>query len=435
MRHGVAWLHQELPRLVELGVLAPEAAEALRRHYGPPDAETARTHWGQTLLVSFGAVLVGGGIILILAHNWDDIGRPARAAIALGLLLAAQALTLFAVARRRDSPAWLESTSGLLVAAVGAAIALIGQTYHVGGSFEGLMRAWLWLILPIPYLTGSGLAAIEFWGLFVVRAGSLSYRQSPSDLWLLALAALPFAAMRVRRAPRSWTTALVAFAAAAGIFFIGSVVAIEAGWNGLWAAYQVSVLGAVLAASWWPRADERGEPWRGRLIVPAWMALIVIATILGFDDAWNRVSLEARELRNANANVTAAVAVLCAAFATSVTVRLVSLRRYAMAMCTSAPALAISMHALALGGIEDAGWIAFNGWLLAVGSLTLIEGIRELRLGTANRGLLALGALLVARFFDTDLSFLVRGLGFVALGIACFTLNIVLMRRMRGRAP
>jgi hypothetical protein len=47
--------------------------------------------------------------------------------------------------------------------------------------------------------------------------------------------------------------------------------------------------------------------------------------------------------------------------------------------------------------------------------------------------LLALSALAIARFFDTDLSFLARGLGFVALGIACFTLNIMLMRRMRAK--
>ena len=138
MRQRVAWLYAELPNLVERGVLTPEAADALRRHYGPADAPGGGG-WGQILLAAFGALLVGGGIILILAHNWEDLGRPARAAVALGLLLAAQALTLYAAAARPASVAWRESTSGLLVAAVGASIALVGQTYHVGGSFEGLM--------------------------------------------------------------------------------------------------------------------------------------------------------------------------------------------------------------------------------------------------------------------------------------------------------
>src|SRR5688572_950202 len=102
MRREVVWLHAELPGLVERGVLTPEAADALRRHYGTPDRAAAAS-WGQILLASSGALLVGGGIILILAHNWDDLGRPARAAIAIGLLVLAQALAAFAVLRRPAS--------------------------------------------------------------------------------------------------------------------------------------------------------------------------------------------------------------------------------------------------------------------------------------------------------------------------------------------
>ena len=157
MRREIAWLHGELPDLIERGVLTPEAADALRRHYGVPDRSTA-VSWGQILLASFGALLIGGGIILILAHNWDSLGRPARAAVAMGVLVLAQALLGFAMVRRSTSPAWLEATSGFLVASVGAAIALVGQTYHVGGSFEGLMQAWLWLVVLIPYISGSTLA-------------------------------------------------------------------------------------------------------------------------------------------------------------------------------------------------------------------------------------------------------------------------------------
>src|SRR5262249_59078022 len=91
--------------------------EALRRHSQSTDAQAARTHWGQVLLPGVGAVLVGGGVILILAHNWDNLGRAARAAMAIAILVAAQALTILAVHRRRQSMAWGEATSALLVAA------------------------------------------------------------------------------------------------------------------------------------------------------------------------------------------------------------------------------------------------------------------------------------------------------------------------------
>ena len=70
MRRGIAWLHAELPSLVDQGVISAEAAESLRRHYGPPDTVGAAGRLGPIVLASVGALLVGGGLILILAHNW-----------------------------------------------------------------------------------------------------------------------------------------------------------------------------------------------------------------------------------------------------------------------------------------------------------------------------------------------------------------------------
>jgi uncharacterized membrane protein len=291
MRQRVAWLYAELPHLVERGVLTPDAADALRRHYGPTDAAAARVGWGQILLASFGALLIGGGIILILAHNWDDFGRPARAAIALGVLFAAQALALFVLARRPDSTAWTEATSGLLVAAVGAAIALVGQTYHVGGSFEGLMRTWLWLVVLIPYLTGSSLAAIMFWGLLVVRVIDRAWHDAPPDPWPLVLIGFAFVVLRLRRAPESWATTLLTIAGTTAAFVVGSIATVDGGWTGLWAVFQVSFLAAIVAAASWPPGADAIEPWRRRILIPAWLVLIVIGTILTFDDSWRPVAI------------------------------------------------------------------------------------------------------------------------------------------------
>jgi uncharacterized membrane protein len=430
----IAWLHRQLPRLIAEGVLTEEAADALRRHYGPPEPRRTRARWGQILLAAFGALLVGGGVILILAHNWDILGRPARAALALGLLLAAQILTLFALVRRPHSAAWTEATSVFLVAACGASLALVGQTYHLGGSFEDLMQAWLWLVVLVPYLTGSTLAAIGFWGLLVIRITALGWRDAPWDPWLLVLAGTPFVLLRVRARPESWSTALVTAAAAASTFVVGSMVTIQGGWNGLWAVFQLSLLGALIAAAVWEADGEIAGTWRGRILAPAWIGAVLVGTALTFDDPWRSASSIQTELRNPNVAGAAVVALACAVFASIVTIRLARVGRRAAAIATAAPFLVVATHALALSGMDAPGWVVFNLWLLAVGSLTLMEGIRALKLGTANRGLFALSLLLLARFFDSDQSFLARGLAFVVLGSACLALNYWLMRRARTEA-
>lgn len=432
-RRRVTWLYAELPRLVEEGVLSPEAADALRLHYGPTDSDNLRSRWRELLLAGLGALLVGGGLILILAHNWDVLGRAARAVIALGTLVVAQGLALYSVARRDGSRAWIEGSSAFLVAAVGASIALVGQTYHVGGSFEDLMRTWLWLVVLVPYLTGSSLASGGFWALLVVGATSLGWRNTSPDLWLLAVAGVPFVFLRVRREPESWATALVAMAAAASIFIVGSHAVLGAGWSGLWAVFQVSFLAALIGIACSPPQAYDIEPWRPRVSTLAWVALVLLGTVLSFDDVWQPIAITSQQLRNPNVVVAALVAVACAAAASVATFRLGRAGQMAAACAAAAAILIVLLHALALSGVDGGGWIAFNLWLLAVGALTLVEGLRGLDLSKANRGLLALSALLLARFFDTDLSFLVRGIGFITLGAICLGLNLWLMRRVRGR--
>jgi hypothetical protein len=47
----------------------------------------------------------------------------------------------------------------------------------------------------------------------------------------------------------------------------------------------------------------------------------------------------------------------------------------------------------------------------------------------ANFGLLVIVALALARFFDSDLSFVSRGLGFIAVGIGFLVANVILFKK------
>jgi uncharacterized membrane protein len=430
VRRGIAWLHGELPSLVDQGVLTADAAEALRRHYGPPDRVGVAGRLGQILLASIGALLVGGGIILILAHNWEELGRPARAALALGTLVAAQGLAIYAALRRASSTAWIESTSALLVAAIGAAIALVGQTYNVGGSFEDLMFGWLWLALPIPYLTGSTLAAVGVWALLVVRAGGQMWLGPRPDIWAVMIAAAPFVIIRARRYPESWATALLTLAAAVSTFVVGTILTVDHGWDGMWAVFDVSFLSALVALVSWPVGSE-GIGWRRRLAHPAWFSLIVLAAILSFDDVWRGVDDVGVEWQRVTFIVVPIIVFGCVALSTAVAVVLVQSGRLAAAVGAAAGLVVVIGHVLAQSGVDEAGWMLFNLWLLGAGIAILAEGVRVMELGTVNRGLAAVAAFMVARFFDTELSFLLRGVGFVTLGLVCLAVNLWLIRGVR----
>src|SRR5438270_10493653 len=158
-RRAVRWLRGQLPELVAAGAISSENARAIERHYG--SIET-RTNFGFVILATLGAALVGAGIILIIAHNWDDLSRGTRTVIAFLPLLLAQVFVAFVLMRRNESRPWREAVAVFDVAAVATAISLISQTYQVQGSFDAFMRVWLLLSIPIVYVLRTTLGAILY---------------------------------------------------------------------------------------------------------------------------------------------------------------------------------------------------------------------------------------------------------------------------------
>ena len=146
---------------------------------------------------------------------------------------------------------------------------------------------------------------------------------------------------------------------------------------------------------------------------------------------WRSATIAERHFRDVNVLGAALVSVACAVYASVLAIRLFRAGRTTAAMGAAAAILAVLTHSLALAGIDDAGWILVNLWLVAAGAVTLLDGMRSQKLGMANRGLFTLAAFIIVRFFDTDLSFLARGLAFVTIGLACFAMNLWLMRRVR----
>ena len=59
----------------------------------------------------------------------------------------------------------------------------------------------------------------------------------------------------------------------------------------------------------------------------------------------------------------------------------------------------------------------------------LLRGIRAGRVYEANLGMLVIAILAIARFFDSDLEFVVRGVAFIAIGLGFLVTNLVVFKR------
>jgi uncharacterized membrane protein len=142
-------LQADLARWQAEGLLPPKSADAIRATLRPvPEGITIAT-----VVAIVGGLLIAAAFLAFIAANWTVIARPLRFAILLaGIVGAYGAGALFDRAERTHL-ADLSAGVGSII--FGAAIALVGQMYHLGDDFAGGLLLWASGALAAAALTGS----------------------------------------------------------------------------------------------------------------------------------------------------------------------------------------------------------------------------------------------------------------------------------------
>lgn len=416
-------LLKELPTLEREGFITSEQAERIRARYSSTAESTSR------LLVLFavlGSLLVGLGIILIIAHNWDELPRTARTMLAFVPVLLGQGLVLYTLLRRPGSIAWREGSAVLLACAVFACVALIAQIYHVHGDLPGYLLTCSFLILPLLYLPGSIFTGIGFlsmvtWYGWLTRFEHWDTQQRPWWTLVLLLAAVPFYLREAKAngtGVRFWWLSLFA-ALAVGI--CTQLFLID--WRGL-QAVSVVAIGSVFTLVPWlhPGRQLRTWPW---VLVGA-LSMVITLWFLSFRGIWAELLREGESEGSTNdAFVLMGFIVVCGALYVSSLKRRKPFERWPWP-----EGLALMVLCYVLGLIwPGIAALLVNAALVVMGVVNTRRGIETNSLRRMNLGLAILGITIAFRFFDTDLSFLLRGLGFIAIGVGFLYMNVRLMRQ------
>ena len=93
-----------------------------------------------TVVAIVGGLLIAAAFLAFVASNWTAIARPARFAILLAGIVGAYGIAAAMARYERKALADIATCVGSIV--FGAAIALIGQMYHLGEDFAGGMMLW-----------------------------------------------------------------------------------------------------------------------------------------------------------------------------------------------------------------------------------------------------------------------------------------------------
>ena len=428
---NVRWLLGELPSLLEGGVVDGAAAERLRRHY--ETAAGRSRNWALTVFGILGGALVGLGIILLLAHNWADLSRAARTALAFAPLVAAQLLALRVFNAGKESAAWREGLGLFWTLSVGAAIALVAQTYHVPGDAGRFALTWMLLALPIVYVLNATspalvyLAGLTFWAGDVQSNGGQAL-----PFWPLAALILPHVVAAARGNPYAARPALLFWGLAVALC-VALGITLEKILPGLW----IIVYGALfaifyLAGEFW--FGEAPSAWQKPFQTFGAVGGVALAFLLTYEWPWHEIGWHycrhGAAYHGFAATFDYALAALLPAAAVVLLVGSVRRGKAHALFIGALPILAVLGYALGTRTHgEGAAMALFNLYVFAVGVALLVQGFRSRRSGTVNLGLVVVFALILLRFFDEDLGFVFRGVVFVLLGLAFLIVNVVLARK------
>jgi len=417
---------REITELQQAGIIDEPTASRIQEYYSrQKDSGTSKL---MMVVGMLGALLVSSGVILLIAHNWDSLGKTAKTTIGFLPLLIGQGLCIYTLLKQKQSAYWRELSGIVVFAGVGACMAIISQVYHVNGELSSFLLVWMLLTIPVVYLLPSTITALLYiagasWYACELGYFFYAYRAFPYWYFGLLLLLVPFYYLNYKKEEQrnyfvflNWFIAL-SFTVCLGCFSgNGQAATISLAYISL---YSLFILLGKLPS--FQKVGFFRNPFR--LIGTAGVLFI----LLGWSFEWlwkDRVVVSSWYFEKSALLIFAA----CLILACIAIYYLMGTRRLQVSPLWMS-CIVFVICPIFLAGEQKLALVLFNLWILYVGIWYIRKGSAENSMGVLNFGLLIILALAICRFFDDEIPFLWRGFFFVLAGAGFFIANYLMFKK------
>ena len=373
-----------------------------------------------------GSILVGLGIILILAHNWDNLTRPVKIFFSFLPVVMGQAICGYALFKKSGNRTWKEASAAFLFFAVGASIALVAQLYNIQGDLPGFLFTWMLLCCPLMYLMPSSIVSLLFIAGITMYAVNVSFDgiENSYHYWWMILIVMPHYFSIIKNNPKGNFTSfhhwLVPLSLTICLATVGnqSEEYLLIAYINLFAVFYLLNMNSIL-----PAEKLRSNSY---LIIGS-LGTMGILMALSFNWFWKDMTISRPE-----AGMPELTAVTLS-FLPAAYLLYRHVRQNNNKSINFFGFIFIVFGIIFLLGTGEPGTatVLMNLLVLAAAIVTMRRGLTTNHLGILNYGLLMTAILAVCRFFDTDISFVLRGMMFVAVGAGFFIANTTLLKKRK----
>ncbi len=417
---GLQWLKQELPVWQQEGLIEPQQAVALSARYRLDELADDGGGFWRHLVSAAGAILIGLGVILLFAYNWEAMSRALKLTVIFGAMLLIHGSAVLVMERNRLLAEGLFAIGSMLM---GAGIFLVGQIYHLNSHYPDALLLWSLGVLALAWALQS---RIQAWmALILVLVWHLSevldFRLPNAWVFLPLGLLLPLVwRLGSPMLARFYSTVLL-------VALAGSIAT-----SGEELLLPVLLSAALLLVSLpeWTKALDRPSDNRlaEALAAPGLAVLVLllmVSSIENFTLEWMRKSMQ---------GLLSTPAFWISMILSQASVLLLLLRRHrpggALWLAEGIWLLVVAPQWVASLAGSERTIVLWGGQALLINLLTLglslwmmISGAREVKRRRLVWGALLFAVLVVMRYLDLFDSLVARGLVFLAVGIGLFALS------------
>lgn len=415
--------------------MTPEQAERLLVRYPEPADGSS---WGRLLFAGAGAVVIGLGVILLFAYNWEAMPKALKLAAVFLALGGTHAGGLVRRARTGGSGAAVETLHLLGTMLFGAGIWLVAQIYHIEEHYPTGFLVWALGALAMAWALDSVAQGLLAAVLLVGWSSTEAFGFRAPEIWAVPLVLAGLGPLAWRRRSAVLTTAVLA---ATQWLLVVHLVSLGGGGQAL--AATLALGAGLIAVGHLTAAADAGRHTLARVLRRfGWAAFFVCAVILGSTSATRSLLRDA--FGSAGRHPLIFWTHVWLPFAGAAAAWAVLAFRQGRRPSPALPPLEWTVPA-GLGLVFAAGVLtpvtahdalgvalAFNVVAVAVAAGWMWRGSRAGRTGTAVFGSACLGAVVLARYGDLFQSLAARGLAFIGFGAVLLATAVYCQRQRRA---
>lgn len=422
----------DLTELVNAKVISHDTAVEISNYYKKKQEYLPSGKNKQLLLFGIlGALLVGIGLLFIIANQWDHLSQSVKTTCAFLLLIVPQLLSFYALYKKPDKLVWRESTALLLLFAVGANISLVSQIYHINGEASSFLLTWLLLTIPLIYVMDTSAVSIA------CLVGVLSYRLAADSegtvewaeqiSWLLFLLLTPYYIRLFKKTPDSPLTILhhwaVPFVLTAGL------ATLSHNHNELLIPLFFMLFGIFIFIGELSFFRNR-PPEQSGYRVFGYVGSIITLFVMSFRSNWEKLPTHHYEYGSLLQSPEFIAIALFLLVLSIFLYRQIRSRNLAEIKIFETAWL-LFLLIFTMGYFTIFSVYLVNLAILMMGVFLIREGSKKNNLGTMNTGMILITMLLVCRSFDIDLTALFKGILFVVAGCGFFIANWWMLKKRK----